>query len=116
MPIIFYFMNGCGFCDKAKNMFANEISSGDIVVVPSSKAPSGVNGFPHFSHNGKSHSGLPQSKKQLYDKLGYVSEGYTREYSGIPVGGRYNGWSGSNEGYCNSKRKKSDNEYYAGVF
>ena len=121
MTITFYFMNGCGFCTKAKEMLATEISNGEISIIPSSQAPKGINGFPTFSYKGKTHSGLPKTKEQLYNKLGYVSEGYSREYSGVPTGGRSSGWTNNSqfgriEGYCNSKRKSSDNDNYPGVF
>ena len=70
MSIILYSMEGCGYCVKAKKMFHDEILSMKMVVEPSSNAPSEVNGFPTFSYNGTLHSGLPQTKQQLYDKLG----------------------------------------------
>jgi len=70
-------MTGCGFCTKAKKMFAHEISSGEIIVVDSSKAPKTFRGFPTFTYNGKHYSGLPSSKKELYSKLGYHKESFT---------------------------------------
>jgi glutaredoxin len=79
MSIIFYSMNGCGYCQKAKQMFNDEISSGLMVVKPASEAPDGVRGFPTFAYNNKMHSGLPGSKKELYTKLNYSNEGYSHE-------------------------------------
>ena len=79
MSITFYNMLGCGFCKKAKDMFADEIASGEIIEKPSSEAPPGVNGFPTFSANGKLHSGLPQSKQELYSKLGVSKLGVSKE-------------------------------------
>jgi hypothetical protein len=87
--IKFYSMDGCGFCQKSKQLFAKEIQSGMMVVVPASKAPKGVRGFPHFVNdaNGKQHSGYPGTKKVLFEKLevveGYQSgarEGYQSHY------------------------------------
>ena len=75
-------MNTCGYCQKAKQMLANEIANNEIVVEPASSAPAGVSGFPTFIYNGKMHSGLPQSKQQLYTKLGYSVEGYHHKGSG----------------------------------
>lgn len=66
-------MQGCGFCTAAKRMLSDEISNGEIKVVDASNAPSSFRGFPTFTYNGKHHSGLPSSKKELYDKLGYES-------------------------------------------
>lgn len=51
-------------------MFGDEIASGMMVVKPASQAPPGTTGFPTFMYNRKKHAGLPQSKQQLYQKLG----------------------------------------------
>ena len=76
MTITFYSMDRCGFCNQAKAMFKDEIASGEMVVKPSSEAPAGTRGFPTFTANGKSHSGLPRSKEELYSKLGVSKEKY----------------------------------------
>ena len=83
MSIIFYHMQGCGFCTAAKRMFSDEISNGEIEEVDARNAPSSFRGFPTFTFNGKHHSGLPSSKKELYDKLGYesVKENYSESNS-----------------------------------
>jgi hypothetical protein len=73
MPIIFYSMKNCGYCKQAKIMFAPELSCGEMTEKNSSEAPTGkYSGYPSF-HNpqtGKSHTGKPSSKKELYKKLG----------------------------------------------
>ena len=89
MSITFYNMTGCHFCKKAKEMFAAEIASGEIIEKPSSEAPPGTRGFPTFTANGKTHSGLPQSKQELYSKLnvsnlGVSKEKYMRGYGDPP--------------------------------
>jgi glutaredoxin len=81
MSITFYSMPGCGFCVKAKNLFAAELASGEMIVLPSSQAPKGTTGFPTFTANGMSHTGLPSSKAELYNKLG-VREKYQRNNRG----------------------------------
>ena len=64
-------MNGCGFCTKAKQMFAKELRSGKMVEKDASEAPEDVPGFPTFQcvKTGKKHSGLPQSKDDLYEVI-----------------------------------------------
>jgi glutaredoxin len=70
MPIILYSMDKCPFCVKAEAMFANDLASGKMVKKPASEAGGLSNGFPHFvSPEGKSHTGLPSSPQELYDKL-----------------------------------------------
>lgn len=75
MPVIFYSMKGCGFCVKTEQMFASEIANGEIIKKNSSEARGKFKGFPSFENslNGKTHSGLPSSKKALYQKLGVNS-------------------------------------------
>lgn len=72
MSINFYYMTGCYYCDKAKEMLSKELASGEINLKSSNDAPSGVKGFPYFENpqTGASQSGLPQTKDQLYEKLG----------------------------------------------
>lgn len=71
MPIIFFNMQGCGFCAKAMKMFEQEIAQGKIIVKPNTEAPAEVKGFPHFinTDNGKSQSGLPKDKESLFSIL-----------------------------------------------
>lgn len=76
MSVTFYTMPGCGFCVKAKEMFAAELASGEMVEKPSSQAPQDIKGFPTFTANGNTHSGLPKNKTELYKKLGISKEGY----------------------------------------
>ena len=78
MVILFYQM-GCPFCEKAADMFRNEIKTGLMLVLPSSQAPNDVMGFPHFVNAkdmNKSHTGLPQNKDDLTNKLKLI-ETYT---------------------------------------
>ena len=70
MAIVFFFMPGCGHCEKCKKMFANEISQGLVQLMPHTKAPKHVRGFPHFiGPNGVEHSGAPRTKEELLGKL-----------------------------------------------
>ena len=70
MAIVFFFMPGCGHCEKCKNMFANEIKQGLVKLMPHTKAPKHVRGFPHFiGPNGVEHSGAPRTKEELLGKL-----------------------------------------------
>jgi len=70
MGIVFFFMPGCGHCEKCKKMFAKEISQGLIQLMPHTKAPKHVRGFPHFiGPNGVEHSGAPRTKEELMGKL-----------------------------------------------
>jgi hypothetical protein len=75
--IIFYAMDMCGFCTKAKSELGDEIASGFVVVKGTSDAPAGVKGFPHFvnSENGKKHSGYAP-KAELFKSLGVDNESY----------------------------------------
>lgn len=72
MTILFYSMPTCGYCKKAMQLLSNELASKEIVLKSSQEAPKGVSGFPYFvnSSNGKTHTGLPSSKMDLYAKLG----------------------------------------------
>jgi len=70
MAIVFFFMPGCGHCEKCKKMFANEISQGLVQLMPHTKAPKHVRGFPHFiGPSGVEHSGAPRTKEELMGKL-----------------------------------------------
>jgi spore maturation protein CgeB len=77
---IFYSMGSrCGHCLTSEKLLAKEIASGEIVKKGPQDAPPGVQGFPHFlsaSDPSKSSSGAPQSKEQLYQKLGISMENY----------------------------------------
>jgi hypothetical protein len=92
MSINFYSMGqNCGWCVKAENLLQEQIKSGEIVKLPASQAPSGVNGFPYFLNpaNGLSHSGCPGDKQTLYNKLQYNgkptvnSNVYSNVYSNV---------------------------------
>ena len=82
--IIFYSMDGCGFCQKAKSELANDIASGLVIIKGQKEAPPGVNGFPHFVNekNGKAVSGF-RPREKLFAELEILSEGYHREYTGV---------------------------------
>ena len=75
MTIKFYFMDGCGHCVHAKNDLRNEIGNGKVELQPSSKAPRGVSGFPHFVNGINSVSGYPGSKEELFRRLGVTIGG-----------------------------------------
>ena len=73
MPIIFYSMGPrCGFCTKAEQMLHKHIASGKIIKKDASEANGKFSGFPSFicTETGKTHSGLPSSPEELYQKLG----------------------------------------------
>lgn len=76
--INFYFMKGCGFCNKAKDMLKPQIDSGMIVMLPHTEAPSGISGFPHFTsrQTNKSHTGAPQDFATLLKALGMTKENW----------------------------------------
>ena len=75
--VVFFKLNNCGFCTRALQLLQDEIANGRIKVVDHTLAPKEATGFPFFMNvrNGKTHSGLPQSAAQLYEKLG-VSENF----------------------------------------
>jgi len=70
--IVLYSMDGCGFCQRAKALFANEIKEGSMTVKGPQDAPNGVVGFPYFrsKQTGQDMIGLPSSKEELYQNLG----------------------------------------------
>ena len=76
--INFYFMKGCGFCQKAKEMLQPQIDSGMIVMLSHSDAPTGVSGFPYFTSRTtkKSHTGAPQDFPSLLKSLGMTKENW----------------------------------------
>lgn len=75
--IIFYAMDRCGFCKKAKAELSDEIASGIVVVKGTNDAPANVKGFPYFvnTENGKTHSGYAP-KNVLFKSLGVTNETY----------------------------------------
>ena len=77
MTIKFYSANWCGFCKRAHQLLKKYIDSGIIVVKDSNEAPKGVQGYPHFecTRSGQTHTGLPQSVKHLFTKLGRDNNG-----------------------------------------
>ena len=70
--IRFYDMGGCYYCTKAKDFLQAEINSNEIILLPSYCAQ-GVQGFPHFVNpkNGKTLTGCPKSKEDLFERLDY---------------------------------------------
>ena len=90
MAIVFFFMPGCGHCEKCKKMFANEISQGLVQLMPHTKAPKHVRGFPHFiGPSGVEHSGAPRTKEELMGKL--LNGGGMPMPMPMPNGGMPNG-------------------------
>ena len=70
MSITLYKMPGCGYCDRAEEMFSQDIKSGFMKVEQMTKAPPNVRGFPYFtSINNKSYTGLPKSREVLFENL-----------------------------------------------
>ena len=76
MPVVFYHMEGCGFCEKAKDELVDEIASGKVIIKDSKEAPAGVRGFPHFVNedNGKTVTGFKPAAL-LMKELGVVGAG-----------------------------------------
>jgi glutaredoxin len=74
--IIFYFMEGCGFCAAAKNMLAKQIENGTIVIKPHTEAPSNISAFPGFVYKDKVDIGLPKDFPALASSLGYKIENF----------------------------------------
>jgi hypothetical protein len=58
--IYLFVINGCGFCDKAKDMYKKHIENGLVVVKDISEAPGNPSGAPLFVNdkNNSSHLGL----------------------------------------------------------
>ena len=80
--IQFYSMEGCGYCAKAKTMFAKLINDGVMCVLPHTLANAAADaaglerptGFPFFMHTPKngqstSHTGCPTSQEELIKAL-----------------------------------------------
>ena len=69
LDIVMYSRDGCPYCDKAKDMFGNEISK--ITLKENEGTPEGVDGVPHFESraSGKSQTGCPASIEQLVNAL-----------------------------------------------
>lgn len=77
MSITFYSMGEkCFFCMKAKELLKNEIESGEVIVIEAKDSPKNFPGFPAFMYKDKEHVGLPSSKVELYNKLGYRKENF----------------------------------------
>lgn len=76
--VIFFTMEGCGFCMKAKQELEKELKNGLVHLQDAKDAPSGVSGFPHFVNfkSGKSHTGYAP-KDKLFESLGVlITENY----------------------------------------
>lgn len=71
MTILFYSMDGCGYCSMSKELLKNEIKNKKIKVLSHLKAPNNVSGFPHFVNGSKSFTGFPQTKENLYMQLDF---------------------------------------------
>ena len=77
LDIVMYSRDGCPYCDKAKNLFGDQIAK--ITLKENEGTPEGVNGVPFFESRttGKSHTGLPSSLDELIIKLkGETVENY----------------------------------------
>ena len=80
--IQFYSMDGCGYCAKAKTMFADKIASGEMCVLPAAKAAAAAaaaglpppSGFPFFMSTvtKQSHTGCPKNPQALLTALGHT--------------------------------------------
>ena len=73
--IIMHEMEGCGYCNKAKDMLQEQIQSGLVEVKPLSEAKPGLfSGAPAFisTVTGKTSMGLPEDFNSLLQKLGHV--------------------------------------------
>ena len=90
MAIILFSMNGCGFCQKAKQLLKKLIDAGMIQVKDAKDAPKGVKGFPFFlnTENNKQMTGYPGTIDNLMKKLGVeLGVGGKKSPSpGTPVG------------------------------
>ena len=86
MVIAFFFMPGCGHCENCKNMLSQEIAQGLVQLLPHTKAPKHVRGFPHFiGPNGVEHSGAPRTKEELMGKLLNGGGGMPMPNGGMPM-------------------------------
>ena len=88
MAIILFSMNGCGFCQKAKQLLKKLIDAGMIEVKDAKDAPKGVRGFPFFlnTENNEQMTGYPGTIDNLMKKLG-VEVGVGKSTSPVtPVG------------------------------
>ena len=98
--IVIFIMSGCGYCERAKDMFKSEISSGSMQVQPSNSAKDEMKkaglrpAFPTFKSmkTGKFHQGLPKSKSALMKSLGHIENYVGGGFNG--VGGEFNGVGG----------------------
>jgi hypothetical protein len=118
---IFYSMGSrCGHCLTSEKLLAKEIASGEIVKKGPQDAPPGVQGFPHFlsaSDPSKSSSGAPQSKEQLYQKLGISMENYEHMDSNPEYMKMHNMYVQMNElSYNDNSQPCKIPEMYHGVF
>lgn len=78
--ILYSLGKNCLYCVKAEEMFKEEIKSGEIQVLEAQNDGRFV-GFPSFENksNGKTHTGLPDSKEELYNKLEVSMENFQNE-------------------------------------
>jgi hypothetical protein len=75
--IVFFSMDGCGFCKKAEAELHDEIKKGRVHKKLHTEAPEGTNGFPTFMNTdtGKIVTGY-KPKAQLFEALGVSMENY----------------------------------------
>lgn len=75
--IVFFSMDGCGFCKKAEAELHDEIKKGRVHKKAHTEAPEGTNGFPTFMNTdtGKIVTGY-KPKAQLFEALGVSMENY----------------------------------------
>ena len=75
--IVFFSMDGCGFCKKAEAELHDDIKKGRVLKKAHTEAPAGTNGFPTFMNTdtGKIVTGY-KPKAQLFEDLGVKVENY----------------------------------------
>lgn len=78
MSIVFFEMQGCGHCVRSKQVLADVIAQGLVVVKPASEAPEFAKGFPAFlsESNGKTHLGAVSSYEELCKLLEHNVENF----------------------------------------
>ena len=99
MKVTLYEMQGCHFCKKAIDMFADQLSDGRLEIDQATNCPKEhrPRGFPFFVHadTGSTHTGLPSSWDELMDKLGVDTGGQGGGQDGDQDGGQDGGQDGA---------------------
>ena len=71
--INFYFMDGCGFCEKAKKAIKAAGKEHLFNIKSKEEAPKDVRGFPHFEKGGKSQTGYKADINKLIAELSLMT-------------------------------------------